>query len=93
MVTSVHGEQAFLPDEAKHRARITVADGSANVVDATIPMHQLAGHRAVLAYKPATEADADAIALAGGLYAAEDRPANYVPCSTDLTVSHIHVNQ
>jgi hypothetical protein len=27
------------------------------------------------------------------LVQAEDRPANYVPCSTDLTVSHIHVNQ
>jgi hypothetical protein len=79
MVTSVHGEYAFLPDEAKHRARITVADGSGNVVDVTIPMHQLVGHRAVLAYKPATEADADAIALAGGLYAAPAAAVQVLP--------------
>ena len=78
-VVSVHEELAFLPEAAKHRARITVADGTGDVIDVTVPVHQLAGHRAVLAYKAATEADGDAMALAGGMYSAPAAAVRVLP--------------
>ncbi len=69
-VVSVHDEGAFLPDEFKHRVHFSASDGAGEFLDATLPLHQLVGHRTVFTYKPASDADADAISLAGGVYQA-----------------------
>ncbi|MHB8873509.1 MAG: transglutaminase domain-containing protein, partial [Myxococcaceae bacterium] len=74
-VVSVHEEAAFLPDSAKHRLRVVARDGAGAFVDVTLPLHQVVGHRAIFGYKPATQADEEAVQLAGGLYLA---PASIV---------------
>ncbi len=78
-VKAVHEESAFLPDEAKHRVRFVVSDAMGAVVDRTLPLHRLVGHRTVLAWDPATEADATAIALSGGLYQAPASAVQLLP--------------
>ncbi|HET7929312.1 MAG TPA: DUF6531 domain-containing protein, partial [Actinomycetota bacterium] len=78
-VTGVHEELAFVPEEAKHRVRVTVHDAAGVVMEATLPLHRLVGHRTLLAWDPATEADATAIAAAGGLYEAPASAVQLLP--------------
>lgn len=74
-VVSVHGESAFLPDSARQRLRLTASDGAGVFLDVTLPLHQVAGHRTVLAYRPATPEDEQVVQRSGGLYRA---PASVV---------------
>ncbi|WP_242393891.1 RHS repeat-associated core domain-containing protein [Anaeromyxobacter oryzisoli] len=69
-VVSVNEETAFLPDDFKHRVRFVASDSSGAFLETTLPLHQLVGHRTLFTYRPATDADADLIAQAGGLYQA-----------------------
>lgn len=78
-VVSVHQEMAFLPDEYKHRVRFVASDGTTTILDATLPLHQLVGHRTIFTYKPASDADAEAIAAAGGPYQAVASAVEVVP--------------
>jgi RHS repeat-associated protein len=74
-VVSVQAEHPFLPEERKHRLHITAHDGAQVLLDVTLPMHLVVGHRAVFTYKPASAEDKELIASSGGLYNA---PASVV---------------
>jgi RHS repeat-associated protein len=79
-VPAVHDEYAFLPESAKHRVHVTVQNTSGTVLfDATTPMHAVLGKRTVLAFEPATSADAFQVALAGGLYKVNAAAVSVVP--------------
>lgn len=67
-VVSAHAEHAFIPDDAKHRVRIQVADAGGAILDVTLPLHELAGRRTLLLFEPATDDDRLAIDSGGGLY-------------------------
>jgi RHS repeat-associated protein len=69
-VVQVHSESAFLPDDLKHEVRIAASDGAGTLFDVTLPAHQVAGHRAVLTYRPATVADHELLGASGGPYRA-----------------------
>ncbi|WP_257446201.1 RHS repeat-associated core domain-containing protein [Archangium lipolyticum] len=74
-VVSVQAEHTFLPEERKHRLHITAHDGAELLLDVTLPMHLVMGHRAVFTYEPATDEDKELIFASGGLYNA---PASVV---------------
>ncbi|QRN93038.1 hypothetical protein JRI60_27950 [Archangium violaceum] len=74
-VVSVQAEHTFLPEKLKHRLHITAHDGSEPLLDITLPMHLVMGHRAIFTYEPATNEDKELISASGGLYNA---PASVV---------------
>jgi RHS repeat-associated protein len=78
-VVAVHGEWAFLPDDAKHRLRFIVSDAAGTVVEQVLPLHRVIGHRTVFAWDPATPADSDAIVASGGLYEAPASAVQLLP--------------
>src|SRR6516165_2429644 len=43
------------------------SDAQGAFLDVTLPLHQLAGHRTLLSYKPASDADAALISISGGV--------------------------
>jgi cysteine peptidase C11 family protein/transglutaminase superfamily protein len=78
-VRAVHAEGAFLPDDVKHRLRLVARDGPRVLLDATLPLHQLAGHRVIFGYEPASDADAATLAAGGGPFAALAAAVELVP--------------
>ncbi len=78
-VPAVHEEYALLPDAAKQRMHLRVESGSGTLLDVTVPMHAVVGKRTVLAFEPATDEDALAVALAGGLYRVDAASVSVVP--------------
>lgn len=83
-VVGVQGEYVNLPDQLKHLARIRVSDAAGTLLEAELPIHQLAGARVALLHEPATQADADLIAVAGSLWEA---PASVVQVLAALRVN------
>ncbi|NTX54913.1 transglutaminase domain-containing protein, partial [Myxococcus sp. CA039A] len=82
-VVSVQDESAFLPDVARQRLRVTASDNAGVFLDVTLPLHQVAGHRTVLTYQPATPEDELVVHRHGGLYRA---PASVVRVLPQLRV-------
>ncbi|MBZ4417857.1 RHS repeat-associated core domain-containing protein [Myxococcus sp. RHSTA-1-4] len=82
-VVSVQAESAFLPDSARQRLRVTASDDAGLFLDVTLPLHQVAGHRTLLTYRPATVADEQVVLRYGGLYQA---PASVVRVMPQLRV-------
>jgi transglutaminase-like putative cysteine protease len=67
-VVSVLDENAFLPDDFHHTLQLTVRDGAGILLSAAVPLHEIAGHRTVLSFKPATAADEELLSEPGGVY-------------------------
>ncbi|MDY7233034.1 RHS repeat-associated core domain-containing protein [Hyalangium rubrum] len=78
-VVAVHGESAFLPESLLQRVRLTAWNEAGALLELTLPLHQLTGHRTVLTHRPATEADAQLVQAAGGLYAAPASLVEVIP--------------
>lgn len=82
-VVSVQAEFPFLPDSARQRLRVTASDNAGVFLDVTLPLHQVAGHRTVFTYRPATAEDEQVVQRSGGLYQA---PAAVVQVLPELRV-------
>ena len=78
-VVSVVDELAFLPDDFKHRVRIAVGDPAGLSIDLTLPAHDFVGRRALLVFKPATDADADVVGTYGSVLASPPALLNLKP--------------
>ncbi|QSQ15624.1 RHS repeat-associated core domain-containing protein [Myxococcus landrumensis] len=82
-VVSVQSESPFLPETARQRLRVTASDAAGVFLEVTLPLHQVAGHRTVFTYRPATAEDEQVVQRSGGLYRA---PAAVVRVLPELRV-------
>lgn len=78
-VVSVHAESAFLTDAARQRLRVTASDGAGVFLDVTLPLHQVAGHRTIFTYRPASAEDEQVVQRSGGLYQAPAAVVQVLP--------------
>ena len=69
-ILSVQGDYAFLPDSAKHHIRLTAQDATGNLIDVTVPLHRVTGHRTTFTFQAATAADERLVQSSGGVYSA-----------------------
>src|SRR5262249_46806405 len=60
-VVSVLDEVPFLPDSFQHRVHLTMRDAAGQLLDTTLPVHRMAGHRAILTFRAASELDQQVI--------------------------------
>ncbi|WP_342373837.1 DUF6531 domain-containing protein [Myxococcus stipitatus] len=82
-VVSVQSESPFLPETARQRLRVTASDDAGVFLEVTLPLHQVAGHRTIFTYRPATAEDEQVVQRSGGLYRA---PAAVVRVLPELRV-------
>jgi transglutaminase-like putative cysteine protease len=85
-VASVLDENAFLPPDFHHTLQVTVADGAGALLTVAVPLHEVAGHRTVLSFKPATADDETLLSESGGVYRA---PAALVQMNAVLRIDGV----